>query len=68
MNDIDLLAIPAKDPVRFCLQAMDVLFSMEEMPPPPPPDHKRVKLIDGNMYIMIYNCFINVLFSYMQMQ
>ena len=36
--------------------------------PRPRPDHKRVKLIYGNMYIMIYNCLINVLFSYMQMQ
>jgi hypothetical protein len=82
VNDIDLLSIPAKDPVKFCLQAMDVLFSMEEMAngrykvtrkrqgydPKPPLDHKRVKLIDGNMYITIYNSLITVLFSYMQMQ
>eukprot|EP00731_Ephydatia_muelleri_P008797 Em0004g1135a len=31
IGEVDISAIPAKDPVEFCLQAMDVLFSREEM-------------------------------------
>ena len=64
IGDVELLGIPAKNPVKFCLQAMDVVFSTEEMAhgrykavrkrgnktPPPPLDVKRVKLIDGNRF------------------
>ena len=62
IGEVDILAIPAKDPVKFCLQAMDVLFSREEMSkgrykavrlrgdrtPNPPLDPLKVRIIDGN--------------------
>ncbi|KAL5493846.1 hypothetical protein EMCRGX_G015078 [Ephydatia muelleri] len=60
VGDVDILAIPAKNPIKFCLQAMDILFTRDEMAhgrykavrqrgenkPLPPLDPKRVKLID----------------------
>eukprot|EP00731_Ephydatia_muelleri_P012862 Em0007g172a len=60
IEEVDILAIPAKDPVKFCLQAMDVLFSREEMSkgrykavrqrgdrtPNPPLDPLKVRIID----------------------
>eukprot|EP00731_Ephydatia_muelleri_P026653 Em0018g753a len=60
IGEVDILAIPAKDPVKFCLQAMDVLFSREEMSkgrykavrqrgdrtPNPPLDPLKVRIID----------------------
>ena len=53
--------MPARDPVKFCLQAMDVLFTKEELgtkrfkvtrkrgdrEPLPTLDEAKVKLIDG---------------------
>eukprot|EP00731_Ephydatia_muelleri_P004914 Em0002g1090a len=56
----DLMLIPARDPIKFCLQAMDVMFSREEMEksrfkatrkrglkdPLPTLDQTKVKLID----------------------
>ena len=67
INGVDLTGIPAKDPVKFCLQVIDVLFSEEEMfsgrykatrkrggiKPKPPLDPKRVKLIDGNRHLYL---------------
>ena len=72
INGVDLTGIPTKDPVKFCLQVMDILFTEEEMgsgrfkatrkrggiEPKPPLDPKRVKLIDGN-YRHLYLCIIN---------
>ena len=31
MDGNDLLKIAARDPIKFCLQAMDMLFTKEEM-------------------------------------
>lgn len=61
----DLMGIPAKDPIKFCLQAMDILFTKDEMKasrfkatrprgsnkPLPVLNQAKVKLIDGNNFI-----------------
>ncbi|KAL5493441.1 hypothetical protein EMCRGX_G014624 [Ephydatia muelleri] len=60
VNGRDLLTLPARDPVKFCLQAMDILFTKEELgtkrfkvtrkrgdrEPLPTLDETKVKLID----------------------
>ena len=65
MDEKDLMGIPAKDPVKFCLQAMDILFTKEEIKasrvkvtrprgpnkPLPVLDQAKVKLIDSNNFI-----------------
>ena len=65
MDGKDLMLIPARDPIKFCLQAMDVMFSREEMEkskfnetrkrglkdPLPTLDQTKVKLIDGKKYM-----------------
>ena len=70
IGEVDILAIPAKDPVKFCLQAMDVLFSREEMSKGrykavrqrgdrtknPPLDPLKVRIIDGNSKLDAFWC------------
>ena len=74
MDGKDLMLIPARDPIKFCLQAMDVMFSREEMEksrfkatrkrglkdPLPTLDQTKVKLIDGKKYMYyMQDCILN---------
>ena len=72
VGDVDILAIQAKNPIKFCLQAMDILFTRDEMAhgrykavrqrgenkPFPPLDPKRVKLIDDKSYLEVYLIYL----------
>ena len=52
VGDVDILAILAKNPIKFCLQAMDILFTRDEMA------HGRYKAVRQREKISLFHRLI----------